>query len=154
MRPPERFPPDDPRGWLNRAKSNLAQARARVPGAYLEDLCFGAQQAAAEPASAASRRPGIGADGAIMCVRTMARRQGVQDVVMRGRSDANVRFGDLRNLLLSIGFEERTRGSHHLFSRSGVVERVNLQRDGSHAKPYQVRQVRRIMLKYGLAREE
>ena len=73
---------------------------------------------------------------------------------MRGRSDANVRFGDLRNLLLSIGFEERTRGSHHLFSRSGVVERVNLQRDGSHAKPYQVRQVRRIMLKYGLAREE
>lgn len=73
---------------------------------------------------------------------------------MRGRSDANVRFGDLRNLLLSIGFEERTRGSHHLFSRSGVVERVNLQRDGSHAKPYQVHQVRRIMLKYGLAREE
>ena len=46
MNPLERFPPDDPREWLNRAKSNLAQARARVPGAYLEDLCFGAQQAA------------------------------------------------------------------------------------------------------------
>ena len=83
----------------------------------------------------------------------MARRHGVQNVVLGGRSDANVRFDDLRNLLLSIGFEERTRGSHHLFSRSGVVERVNVQRDGSHAKPYQVRQVRRIMLKYGLARE-
>ena len=84
----------------------------------------------------------------------MARRHGVQNVVLGGRSDANVRFDDLRNLLLSIGFEERTRGGHHLFSRSGVVERVNLQRDGSHAKPYQVRQVRGIMLKYGLAREE
>ena len=84
----------------------------------------------------------------------MARRHGVQNVVLGGKSDANVRFDDLRNLLLSIGFRERTRGSHHLFSRSGVVERVNLQRDGNHAKPYQVRQVRRIMLKYGLAREE
>ena len=84
----------------------------------------------------------------------MARRHGVQNVVLGGRSDANVRFDDLRNLLLSIGFEERTRGGHHLFSRSGVVERVNLQRDGNHAKPCQVRQVRGIMLKYGLAREE
>ena len=70
-----------------------------------------------------------------MCVRTMARRHGVQNVVLGGRSDANVRFDDLRNLLLSIGFEERTRGGHHLFSRSGVVERVNLQRDGNHANP-------------------
>ena len=46
MNPPERFPPDDPREWLNRAKSSLAMARNRVPDAYLEDLCFGAQQAA------------------------------------------------------------------------------------------------------------
>ena len=46
MSPPERFPPDDPREWLNRARSNLAMAGNRVPGAYLEDLCFQAQQAA------------------------------------------------------------------------------------------------------------
>ena len=46
MKPPERFPPDDPREWLNRARSNLAMARNRVPDAYLEDLCFEAQQAA------------------------------------------------------------------------------------------------------------
>lgn len=44
--PPERFPPDDPREWLNRARSNLAMAKNRVAGAYLEDLCFEAQQAA------------------------------------------------------------------------------------------------------------
>ena len=46
MKPPERFSPDDPREWLNRARSNLAMARNRVPDAYLEDLCFEAQQAA------------------------------------------------------------------------------------------------------------
>ena len=41
-----------------------------------------------------------------------------------------------------------------MVSRAGVAERVNLQRDGKHAKPYQVRQVRRILLKYGLAGED
>src|SRR5688572_2072722 len=44
--PPERRPPDDPREWLNRARSNLLRARATLPGVYLEDLCFDAQQAA------------------------------------------------------------------------------------------------------------
>jgi HEPN domain-containing protein len=44
--PPERFQPDDPREWLNRARSNLIQARFRQPDVYLEDLCFQAQQAA------------------------------------------------------------------------------------------------------------
>ena len=48
MRPPERFPPDDPREWLNRPKSNLALAKNRIPDAYLEDLCFEAQQGAAK----------------------------------------------------------------------------------------------------------
>jgi len=46
MNPPERFPPDDPREWMNRARSNLALAKNRIPDAYLEDLCFEAQQAA------------------------------------------------------------------------------------------------------------
>ena len=46
MKPPERFPPDDPREWMNRARSSLAIAKNRVPQAYLEDLCFEAQQAA------------------------------------------------------------------------------------------------------------
>ena len=46
MSPPERFPPDDPREWMNRARSNLVLAKSRILGAYLEDLCFAAQQAA------------------------------------------------------------------------------------------------------------
>ena len=46
MNRPERFPPDDPREWINRARSNLMIAQQQVTGAYLEDLCFQAQQAA------------------------------------------------------------------------------------------------------------
>ena len=46
MKRPERLPPDDPREWMNRARSNLALAKNRVAEAYLEDLCFEAQQAA------------------------------------------------------------------------------------------------------------
>ena len=45
---------------------------------------------------------------------------------------------------------ERVRGSHHIFRREGVTERINLQRDNGQAKLYQVRQVRRLILKYGL----
>lgn len=43
---PERYPPDDPREWLNRARSALQLARDDDPGVYLEDLCYQAQQAA------------------------------------------------------------------------------------------------------------
>ena len=43
--PPERFPPDDPREWLRRADSNLAQARSTKAEICREDLCFQAQQA-------------------------------------------------------------------------------------------------------------
>ena len=46
MTMPERFPPDDPREWLNRAGSNLAVAKSDVAGAYLEEYCYNAQQAA------------------------------------------------------------------------------------------------------------
>ena len=46
MNLPERFPPDDPREWMNRARSDLTQAKNQVPGVYLENLCFNAQQAA------------------------------------------------------------------------------------------------------------
>ncbi|MCY4581747.1 MAG: type II toxin-antitoxin system HicA family toxin [Chloroflexi bacterium] len=66
--------------------------------------------------------------------------------ILSGRADANIRFDDLRRLLLRLGFVERGRGSHHTFRREGVRERINLQRDGSHAKPYQVRQVRQVVL--------
>ena len=78
----------------------------------------------------------------------MTRRERLLERVLSGRSDAGIRFDDLRRLLLALGFEERIRGSHHLFVMRGIAERINLQQDGSHAKPYQLRQVRAILLKY------
>ena len=65
-----------------------------------------------------------------------------------------MRFSDLRTLMQHLGFEERMRGSHHLYRREGVAERVNLQRDDGNAKPYQVRQVRRLILKYKLGADD
>ncbi len=59
MSPPERFAHDDPREWMNRARSNLARARLRVPEAYLEDLCFDAQQAAEKAIKAVMMSRGI-----------------------------------------------------------------------------------------------
>ena len=56
----------------------------------------------------------------------------------------------LPRLLLRLGFAERTRGSHHVFSREGIEERINLQESGAKAKPYQVKQVRAVIVKYGL----
>ena len=59
MNPPERFPPDDPREWMNRARGNLARAKKREPGFYLEDLCFDAQQAAEKAIKAMFVRRGM-----------------------------------------------------------------------------------------------
>jgi len=47
-----------------------------------------------------------------------------------------------------LGFEMRVKGSHHIFRKKGVEEKPNLQKVGNKAKPYQVRQVRSIILKY------
>ena len=45
MKRPKRFPSNDLREWLNRARSSLAMAKNQVSDIYLEDLCFEAQQA-------------------------------------------------------------------------------------------------------------
>lgn len=72
----------------------------------------------------------------------MGRHERLVQTILRGRSDANIRFAELRALLRYLGFEERVRGSHHLFVKEGIVEIINLQRRGGHVKRYQVRQVR------------
>jgi predicted RNA binding protein YcfA (HicA-like mRNA interferase family) len=72
------------------------------------------------------------------------------DKILRGDSDANIRFEELCHLLQSKGFRMRVSGSHHIFTMTGVMERINLQREGSKAKPYQVRQVRKILANYKL----
>ncbi len=58
--PAKRRPPDSPQEWLNRAKSNLAIAKANVgKDVYLEDLCFDAQQAAEKATKAVLLSMGV-----------------------------------------------------------------------------------------------
>jgi hypothetical protein len=68
--------------------------------------------------------------------------------VLRGTADANIRFEELRSLLGALGFEERIKGITIIYARSGIAEIVNLQPRGSMAKPYQVKQVRALIVKY------
>ena len=75
------------------------------------------------------------------------------DKILGGRSDANILFNDIYNLLTYLGFDIRIRGSHHIFRRIDIEEKINLQKDNNKAKPYQVRQVRQIILKYKLGEE-
>jgi hypothetical protein len=74
--------------------------------------------------------------------------------ILQGSSDASISFADLCELLRRLGFEERIKGSHHIFRKEGVEEKPNLQSDGAKAKPYQVRQVRAILVKYHLPGEK
>lgn len=53
-----------------------------------------------------------------------------------------------------LGLDERIRGSHYVYRKRGIPEKVNLQRDDVHAKPYQVKQFRRLALKYKLGNDE
>lgn len=73
--------------------------------------------------------------------------------IISGRADANIAFDNLCNLLLRCGFAMRISGSHHIFRKAGIEEKPNLQKDGNKAKPYQVKQVRQIILKYKLGEE-
>jgi predicted RNA binding protein YcfA (HicA-like mRNA interferase family) len=67
-----------------------------------------------------------------------------------GTSDANIAFDDLCQLLIRVGFQERITGSHHVFRKEDVRERINLQREGDKAKAYQVRQVREVFAAHEL----
>ena len=70
-----------------------------------------------------------------------------EHILMR-RSDANVPFDSLCALLKRLGFDERIKGDHHIFTKEGVEEILNLQRRDGKGKPYQVKQVRDVILKY------
>ncbi len=74
--------------------------------------------------------------------------------ILSGISDANVDFEQLRRLLILFGFSERIKGSHHIFSKENIEEIINLQEIQGKAKPYQVKQVRNLILRYQLKLEE
>jgi predicted RNA binding protein YcfA (HicA-like mRNA interferase family) len=83
----------------------------------------------------------------------MARPHKLLERILRGDSDANISFSGMVQLLKLLGFEERIKGSHRIFFRSGVAEILNLQPRGNKCKPYQVKQVRSVIINYRLAGE-
>lgn len=74
--------------------------------------------------------------------------------ILRGTSDKNIEFEALRSLLLKLGFEERIRGSHHILTKEGIEDILNIQPKSGKAKPYQVKQVRNVVVKYQLNLDE
>ena len=74
--------------------------------------------------------------------------------ILAGTGDTTIRFDEICQLLNSLGFDMRINGSHHLFRKAGIEERINLQRDGANAKGYQVKQVRAVILKNKLGEFE
>ena len=84
----------------------------------------------------------------------MTREEKLLDRLLRGTSDANFSFDDLCWLLSRLDFVERMRGSHHIFTRDDIPDILNLQPVGSKAKPYQVKQVRNIILKHQLGGQD
>lgn len=51
----------------------------------------------------------------------------ILEKVLSGLSDKNIRFGELRKFILSLGFDERIKGDHHIFSKVDITEIMNLQ---------------------------
>lgn len=70
--------------------------------------------------------------------------------ILCGTQDSNVAFCDLQKVLTSLGFIVRIKGDHFIYTRDDVDEIINIQPKGNKAKPYQVKQVRKIILKYQL----
>jgi predicted RNA binding protein YcfA (HicA-like mRNA interferase family) len=84
----------------------------------------------------------------------MTQRDKLLDRILSGTADANISFAGLCQLLRRLGFDERIHGSHHIFTKDGIEEILNLQPKGANAKPYQVKQMRNVILKYKLGGDD
>lgn len=70
--------------------------------------------------------------------------------IMSGTQDSSISFSDLQKVLTLLGFTVRIKGDHFIYTKDGIEEIINIQPAGNKAKPYQVKQVRNIILKYKL----
>ena len=81
----------------------------------------------------------------------MSRWTKFQQRLLSGQSDQNIAFSDLAGYLTRLGFVERIKGDHHIFTKDGIAEIINLQpRQDASAKPYQVKQVRGLIIQHKL----
>ena len=84
----------------------------------------------------------------------MGKQEKLVTKIIRGTSDTNITFSGICYLLRKFGFDERTQGDHHIFTKDGIEEILNLQPKGAKAKPYHVKQVRNIIIRYKLELED
>jgi len=84
----------------------------------------------------------------------MGKLEKLKERILSGTSDANIDFKLLCKIITRLGFRERIRGDHHVFSRPDIDEILNLQPMKSKAKPYQVKQIRNLIIKYRLGDED
>lgn len=80
----------------------------------------------------------------------MATIEKLMQSIMCGTQDCNIKFADLQKILDVLGFQCRIKGDHFIYWKDGVVEIINIQPDGNKAKPYQVKQIRGLILRYKL----
>ena len=78
----------------------------------------------------------------------------LREKIFSGTADSNIDFRELCRLLVRLGFKRRVKGDHHIFAKDDITEIINLQPKGSKSKPYQVKQVRRILVKYKLGESD
>ena len=81
----------------------------------------------------------------------MTKKQKIIEKLLSGESDNNFDFSELVSLMKILGFQHRVKGSHYIFYRETIIEIINIQpvRENK-AKPYQVKQIRNLILKYKL----
>ena len=70
--------------------------------------------------------------------------------ILSGTSDNNIKFVELCQLLKKLGFVERIKGDHYIFTKNNVEEIINIQPKNNKAKGYQVKQIRNLIVKYRL----
>jgi len=81
----------------------------------------------------------------------MSKHEDTKARVLSGTCNAGIQFDEMCHLMNQFGFSNRTKGSHHIFHKSGVHDIINLQpSENGKAKPYQVRQVARLIKLYNL----
>lgn len=78
----------------------------------------------------------------------MATIEKLMQSIMSGTQDRNIKFTDLQKILDVLGFQCRIKGDHFIYWKDVIEEIINIQPDGNKAKPYQVKQIRGIILKY------
>ena len=81
----------------------------------------------------------------------MTQREKLISRILSGTSDKNVDFNDLTKILESFNFSSRIKGGHHIYYKEGIEEIINIQPlSNNKAKPFQVKQIRLLILKYKL----